>query len=174
MGARVKSIDRGFEAMVRRAKNAKGLRAIAGVQGSEATAPHGEFGARNVDVMVYHEFGTSTVPERSVIRATMDRENKKYADLVERATGKILDGEAAERAAGRLAELMASDMRRTIDESIGLEPLASSTVLSRSRKRGRSGLQNLALGVAAAAGGGERPLLDTGQLKRSITGKVLK
>ncbi len=174
MAVKIRDTDKGFKSLKASMIRGDGLKAQAGIQGSEAAAPHDDFGNRNVDIAVFHEFGTATAPERSFIRATVDRERKKYVRLMDRAVKAGLDGESMDRAFGRLALLMASDMVKTIDRSIDLEPLAASTVLARSRKRGRSGLQNLALGVAAAAGGGERPLLDTGQLKRSITGVVIK
>ncbi len=174
MAARIRDIDKGFKSLKSSIIRGDGLKAQAGVQGSQATAPHDDFGNRNVDIAVFHEFGTATAPERSFIRATVDRERRKYVKLMDRAVRSGLDGEQMDRAFGRLALLMASDMIKTIDRSIDLAPLAASTVLARSRKRGRTGLQNLALGVAAAAGGGERPLLDTGQLKRSLTGIVVK
>jgi len=163
--------DRGFNEIKRAAKNGSAI-AVAGIQGEKASAPHDAFGNRNVDIAVFHEFGTRTAPQRSFIRSSVDRNRDKYGKLIEGVAGKILDGDQAKRAMGRLAQVMAADMVATIDNSIDLEPLAESTVLARSAKRNRSGLQNLALGAAAAAGGGEKPLLDTAQLKLSITGTV--
>ena len=151
----IKDIDRGFNKIRKSMKVADGLKAQAGIQGSDAQAPHDAFGNRNVDVAVFNEFGTATIPERSFIRATFDRERPKYQRLMDRAVAQGLDGKGMDRAFGRLALLMAADMKRTIDQSIELKPLAASTLRAR-------------------PGGTGRPLLDTGQLKRSITGVVTK
>lgn len=160
MASKLKDVDKGFDEFVRTMKKADGLRAQSGIQGAEAMAPHDDFGNRNIDIAVFHEFGTSTAPERSFIRATFDRQRSKYDKLVQRAVAAGIDGKDMVRAFGRLALLMEADMRETIDRSIGLAPLKQSTVRARKRARTR------------ATGGLERPLLNTAQLKLAITAVV--
>lgn len=151
MAVRIKDIDLGFKDLVKAAARSGGLLAVAGIQGSESSASHGD--VRNIDVAVFAEFGTSTAPERSFIRATVDREFGKYGRFMEAEIRNNIDSAPRmRRSFGRLAELMASDMRNTIARSIDLAPLAESTI---SRK------------------GSSKPLLDTGQLRASITGVVL-
>lgn len=172
MTVRVFDRDKGWDGLVLAFKSlGGGQEAVAGIQGREAQKESD--GVKNVDKAVWNEFGTITAPERSFIRATVDRERRKYADLVQRAVKKGLDGGNIKIAMGRLAQLMASDMRKTIDQTIGLEPLAFSTIRARSRKRNRGALGSLGAALQfAAGGGGEKPLDDTGQMKRAITGVV--
>ena len=154
-----RDVDKGFKAIGEFIRLSDGLKAQAGIQGAEASAPRDDFGNRNIDLAVFAEFGTVTAPERSFVRATFDRQREKYGRLVQRAVDKGLDGSNIGTAFGRLAELMASDMKQTINESIELAPLAESTI----RRR-----------IKGPGAGNPRPLLDTGQMKNSITGVVTK
>lgn len=159
----IRDTDRGMKKIKRALIAGSGKKAVAGIQGPEADSPHGDDGVRNIDVAVWAEFGTVNAPQRSFIGATVDRKRRNYIRLMDRAVRMGAEGQDMDRAFGRLALKMAADMQQTINESIELEPLADSTIRAR-----RS-----ALGIINGMGV-ERPLLFTGQLKRSVTGIVVK
>ena len=138
-----------------------------GIQGSEAEAPHPEVTERNedgspkstkagkatnADIGAIHEFGMG-VPERSWLRGTMDREKKSHQSALTKAATEILNGATVDAALGNVGELVLLDIRKTIDRSIGLEQLSGTTVENK---------------------GSSKPLIDTGDLKQSITYVVIK
>lgn len=129
-----------------------------GIQGADATKTIKDENGEILQVVLagVHEFGREdgSIPERSYIRATVDAKREEYRTLQKRMIGLVVSGKLKpERALKLLGEKVVSDMRRTMDA--GLKPdLAEST------KRRR--LQGDGSGVF-------KPLVDTGQLKNSIT-----
>jgi len=105
----------------------------------------------NVQLAAIHEFGLG-VPERSFVRATVDRQLAAYRVLLRRLGNAMFRRRITPRAVLEALGLKAqADMVETIDNSIGLVPNAPATI----REKGSS-----------------RPLIDTGALKQSITYRV--
>lgn len=91
------------------------------------------------------------IPERSFLRSAFDMNRKRYEDILEVETGKVIDGtQTPKGAVATVGEFALADVVDRINT--GIPPkLAAST---RARK------------------GGTKQLIHTGQLKQSITVKV--
>jgi hypothetical protein len=150
---RVRDNDRGWRRVLREVLR-PGQHVTVGVHGTE-DARDGEIG--NVELMAVHEFGSETagIPERSVIRHTVDENLNAYRRLSSALGRQIYNGRMTVHAAlEALGSKVASDMRRTIDRTPGQWPaLEDSTIASRQF-------------------GGTKPLLDRGELQKSIKHKV--
>ncbi len=196
---RVLVIDKGMNAAMARQKAMRGVTATVGVQGAGARKKHGKID--NIGLAVVHEFGANIrhpggtpytvssmggssrsggmvgggrvtwlpkgspdaigvtrahmirIPERSFLRSTFDKNALTYAGLLQKQVGRVIDGDATpEQAVGIVGEKYLADIRNAINA--GIPPkLARSTV----RRKGSS-----------------KQLIDTSQLKQSITVKVSK
>ncbi len=134
---------------------------VLAAKGGNAT--HANSGMTLVELAATHEFGSSDghVPERSFIRSTLYvRSAQALAEKIEAAAKLVIAGKLeAKRALELLGTFAASEIKNTItmNESDGYgeypyPPLADSTI---------------------AAKGSSVPLIDTGQLKNSITYAVV-
>lgn len=102
-------------------------------------------------VAAAHEYGTSTVPQRSFLGRTVDGEREAIAALQARALDRVVAGEAdPRRAAGEVGAAVAGMVQRTIRSSVP-PPLKPETA----RRKGH-----------------ERTLIETGQLLKSIAFEV--
>jgi len=159
--------DRGLKQIFSNAVSVNGMKIAVGIQGPEAGAvEHDETDLSNVELGVVHEFGTAGVslgrsgatsggiPARSFIRSTFDQKQKRWLALMARAA-KVLYSEKVlnpRQVLGVVGEKAKSDIIRTINK--GIPPaLVPSTI----RRKGSS-----------------KPLIDTGQLKASITWAIRK
>ena len=98
-----------------------------------------------------HEFGTATLPERSFMRSTIQEKKKDIIALQKKLLKQIVNGKIkVESGLGLLGEFMADAIRQKI-VSISSPPNTPETI---------------------AAKGSSNPLIDTGQLKNSITYEV--
>ena len=105
-----------------------------------------EFGAVNSD-------GSVRVPERSFLRSTLDENEGRYGDGLERALGAVVDGtDTVEHAFGIVGERAVGDVRRKIGGRVP-PPNAPSTI-----RRKKSSM----------------PLIDSGHLRQSIDHVVVK
>ena len=91
------------------------------------------------------------IPERSFLRSTVDREQKKIEKQLERAGRDFSIGKGLKAALGTVGAFVVGEIRKTFDRSIGLAPLKPATV---------------------ARKGSTKPLIDEGQLKGSITWEI--
>ena len=151
----VKDVDRGYQKFQRDAERvSREAHVSIGVQATEA-AKFRAFQLTNVTLAAVHEFGSrdGKIPQRSFLRATVDRERDMVSNMMKRATKRVANGSSLEKELGIIGEKVKAEVIRTIDQSIGIQPLKKST---ETRK------------------GSTRPLIDTGQLKASITWKVEK
>lgn len=135
-----------------------------GIQGEDSGEIVDENGEITMVVLAgVHEFGREdgTIPSRSYIRATVDANREAYLALRKRLAGLVLAGKLTpKRALSLLGEKVKSDIQARMEA--GLEP-----ELAESTKRRR--IQ----GEAEADGSRVfKPLIDTGDLKRSITYQV--
>lgn len=157
MAAGVIDRDMGYSRLLRLVRLPQPHVAV-GIQGEDATKTIKDENGEILQVVLagVHEFGREdgSIPERSYIRATVDANRSKYRQLQKRLIGLVVEGKLTpERALKIIGERVVADMRRTMDA--GLKPdLAEST-----KKRRRTG----------DGPGGYKPLIDTGQLKNSIT-----
>lgn len=150
----VKDVDKGYKKFVENMRrHEKGPHVRVGIQGQGNQSPREEFGISNVRLAAVHEFGSrdGRIPQRSFIRATIDRERKLLDKMLERAVRNAAEHGDHRKELEIVGQKAVAEMVRTIDQSIGLKPLSTQTI---------------------ARKGSSRPLIDTGQLKRSITYKV--
>ena len=152
---KVKDTDRGFNRMWRTFRAHRGgPHARVGIQGTDASEPHG-FGQTNLTIAAVHEFGAKNgrPPQRSFIRATIDRERSQLTRLLRReARAMAFDGDWR-RHLGIVGAKARAEMVRTIDQSIGLKPLTPA-------------------GIRSKQVPSTQPLIDTGQLKGAISWEV--
>ncbi|KKM68182.1 hypothetical protein LCGC14_1463370, partial [marine sediment metagenome] len=122
--------------------------ATIGIQDSAAAGDHD--GITNANLAAVHEFGAPSVgiPSRSFMRAPFDANLDKYTRFMSERAHDLR--RSFRIILGQTAQLVKSDMIRAIDDGL-VPPLRPATV---ERK------------------GSSKPLIDTGQLKQSITTKV--
>jgi phage gpG-like protein len=146
--------DLGWERIKRDLGSAVARAVRVGVQGPEGAAVHDDSdGLTNAQLAAIHEFGTATVPERSFIRATIEAHGREYERILGAEAAKIIAGRSTvERSLTLLGMRVEGDMKATIEAGIP-PPLAPVTV---------------------AAKGSSQPLIDSGQLRNSITSKVVE
>lgn len=98
-----------------------------------------------------HEFGTATIPERSFMRTTIKDKKKNIIALQKKLLKKIGKGEiSVVNALGLIGEFTSDEIRKKI-VSISSPPNSPATITKK---------------------GSSNPLVDTGQLKNSITYEV--
>lgn len=173
MSVRVSDMDRGFKEALRQAKalNVKPYVKI-GIQGNEATERKtvsvGEGSLASslslsvVDIGTFHEYGGAggRPPRRSFLRDTIDERKRQYFAIVRLMKLEIASGKMdVLKALNILGEKIKSDVVQKISDGIPPD-LAPETI---ARKN-------------AVVGGGNAstPLIDTGQLRQSITYEVAR
>lgn len=148
MSVAVREKDNGWSALKKRLLGAKGHVAV-GVLGSDASAPHGA--TTLYDVAAANEFGTSTIPERSFLRETLDVHRAKVVAFCKKQATLVVRGDITNDAA---LEKIGLFVQGLIQERIasGIPPEnAESTVRAK---------------------GSSKPLIDSGQLRGSISYEV--
>jgi len=91
-----------------------------GIQSTQGRQPkeayNGDGPATLAEVAAFNEFGTSTIPKRSFLRLTQDREGKRWADNAARAIRKYVadDGDAARLWSLLVMEPAKADIQDTI------------------------------------------------------------
>ncbi len=148
---RVKRIDRGWKKLRRELKR-QALVISVGVQGKEAVTKSGgdEDGLTVADVAAVNELGLG-VPERSFLRSTIDSGHQKYVSLLKGIGGASVSGKLPlVRGAKIVGEVVVGDVKRAIADGIP-PPNAESTI---------------------EAKGSSTPLIDSSQMRGSITSKV--
>ena len=147
MGASVESHDHGAAALVKAFKSMRGLVLRVGIlQGDDS---HG--GATVGEIAEFHEFGTETIPQRSFIRAWYDENFERNRALFKIMMARVTRGQLTqEQAFHQLGSLFVAQIQQRIVDGIP-SPLADSTIKAK---------------------GSSTPLIDTGQLKASITYEV--
>ena len=112
---------------------------------------HDESDVTVAQIFFWNEFGTETIPERSVMRSTIKEKKKEIIALQKKLLKRISDGSIdVNTALGLVGELMADFIRQKI-VSIKSPPNAPSTI---------------------AAKGSSNPFIASGQSKNSITYEV--
>lgn len=98
-----------------------------------------------------NEFGTRHIPERSFIRATLDRNQARYAAIMTEIAEAGLEGKQIEARLHQLGHLVVGDIQRYMTE-LRHPPNTVSTA----RQKGSA-----------------NPLIDTGQLRQSIDYRLI-
>lgn len=113
----------------------------------------GDNGESIVDIASWQEFGTVDIPERSFLRAWFDANEQLARDRLANLLGKVLEGKLTKQQALQLFGLwVQGEIQKMI--SNGIEPALDPETVKRK--------------------GSSVPLINTGQLRTSITFKVEK
>ena len=112
-----------------------------------------EDGSSVIEVGSWHEFGTDKIPERSFIRVPVQQNMQKYKSLAQKEVKKIYEG------------------KQTVDGALGILGLFMSDRMKASFTD-NDWAENSPFTVALK--GSSTPLIDTGQLRQSITWQVAK
>lgn len=121
-----------------------------GIMGPEATAAHAHSELTNVEVAAMNEFGEG-VPERSFIRETFDMHRGDYYTIMRRLATQVVTNKMDNRFALEVVgQKMESDIKRRIE--LGVPPPNAPSTIKRK--------------------GSSKTLINTGQLKNSITHTV--
>lgn len=105
------------------------------------------------ELAAVHEYGSkdSHIPERSFIRSTVDKNQKRYQKLLSMLGGKILEQKlSAKQAMTQLGEVVSADMKETINA--GIDPALNPATIKRK--------------------GSSKALIHTGRLKGNISHEV--
>lgn len=149
--AGVEDHDRGWKHIADSFRAAKGGMVVhIGVQGIAAGERNENEGVTNVELALIHEFGTpdNKPPERSFIRSSFDDHKKEYAGMLKAGSERILEGKLdIEQVVGVVGEKVLADIKQKINDGID-PPNADSTI---------------------ARKGSSTPLIDTAQMKNSLT-----
>lgn len=144
----VQDNDLGLKRIIRDLEDLCEYELKVGVQGDSGTSSND---ANIVDVAVWNEFGTEHIPQRPFLRDTCE-EKDDWGDKKANIWNSVIDGLNPRTA----MEILGQQAKGDIQEKIGsgdFTPNAPSTI----KKKGSS-----------------TPLIDTGQLRQSITFKLTK
>ncbi len=156
MTVRIKDADHGMRALLDRMREAsKGAGISVGVHAQEGAQEHkakdGEVAPVTIlDIALFNEFGLG-VPERSFIRAWFDSASKENKEALERALKLVLKG------------------GKTLPEALELVGLRFQGQI---QKFIAAGVPPANAPATVAQKGSSKPLIDTGQLRDSVTFKV--
>lgn len=158
-----KVIDRGWEAIKERMRVVRGAGAVVkvGVQGSQGAANHQNTHLTVAQLATIHEFGkvihqprmrrTIVIPERSFLRATVDQ----YRDAITRREVLLTQGYV----------LGKFELKSSLE-------LLGQYVVGLVKQRIANGIPPANSPWTIAQKGSSKPLIDTGQLRNSITYQV--
>lgn len=124
----------------------------------------------NVELAVIHEYGApkANIPARSFLWSTMKVNRKAYADLIASLQKGIINKKlTVSQALNLLGMRVANDAKNRIADGSIKQDLAESTLAHRMRKAASAIKKKHKQGIEGPAN--VRALLDSGQLKNSIT-----
>lgn len=147
--------DHGAAAMLARARSLRGARVKVGVLDDATKEGHdgGSVEMSLLEVAAVHEFGAPSagIPQRSFVRATVDEQRPEIERLQKALAAQVLAGK--------------------LDPSAALE-LLGAKVAAMVQTRIAAGIGPALKPETIARKGSSKPLVDTGQLRSSITWKV--
>ena len=110
-------------------------------------------GASTAMIAAVHEYGNEHVPERSFMRTSLQKNRGRYSALNEQNLKKVLNGGmSVDAALGQLGLMASSDIKEQIKNG-SYAPLKQATI----KRKGSS-----------------KPLIDTGQMRQSVTYELEK
>lgn len=154
-GGHVDDKDHGFKKLRERIAKQGRVSVTVGIHEAEGSKPHeGQGGLTVEDVGVFHEYGTVTIPQRSFLRGWADENETANKERLQKIAQAVLKGAipSAEIGLERFGLYAVGSIQRRISDGIE-PPLAASTI----KRKGSS-----------------VPLIDTGQLRSSITHRIVK
>jgi hypothetical protein len=147
----VKDVDHGYQALVKRVFGLEGKPKIQVGIFEAAGAKSYEDAVTVLEVAIWNEFGTDTIPERSFIRAWFDENEEKCREAVRRMLVAVLEGKyQPEQALELVAQRFVGEIQKRM--ALGIPPPNSPATVARK--------------------GSATPLIDTGQLRSSVTYRV--
>lgn len=146
----IKDTDKGLKSLLKRCQESKSVITV-GVHEAEGGAAY-EGGATVADVASWNEFGTDRIPARPFLSGWFDANITKIKSLLKSAGEKITQGTPVDQALDVVAQWAAGGVQKGIAQGVP-PPNAASTI---------------------ARKGSSTALINTGQLRSSIRGKVVK
>lgn len=138
-------VDKGYGALKKRVAEIKNRKVTVGVHGKDDN--RGDF-TTNVEIGTLHEFGGANMPERSFLRATLDKHGSEYAAFARELALRIVAGSmTSERALGLLGEKVKADVVAMFNANEIRPDISEATKLAK---------------------GSSTVLIDTGSLKQAI------
>jgi hypothetical protein len=172
MRSRVIDRDLGWKRTLKALAGTKGAYFSVGLHSDAKPYESGQEGPATVaQIAGFHEFGSKDgehPPARPFLRPTIDGNREKYAVMLERVLGLVIDGKLTlKKALGLVGTQVATDVKQAITD-VTSPPLAPSTLAHKAAKAAHVGKE----GVAAYIEAGGNPLIDTGHMRHSVTYKV--
>lgn len=158
MKIKVRTHMNAWEELKERNAKAKGAQVRVGVFSGEK---HEGSALSLVELAAIHEFGSpaANIPERSFIRRTLDAKHDEIQKLLKQSAKAVVHGKTSlGRALNILGQWAVREIKRTITRGPGIPPPLKPATIARKTVNGKRG---------------ERPLVDTGQLKNAITHVVI-
>lgn len=155
MSEKPKLDDHLWRALRARLAGIEHARVKVGIIGAEAAEEHKGTGATNAEIGAAHEFGTSTIPERSWLRSTFrdPAKREQLRKLQARLLRELMNGRiTVVQAMGLLGAWAMGAIKLTITRDGHFAPLKPATI---------------------ARKGSTKPLIDTGQMVGAITWAVI-
>lgn len=147
----VRDIDRGYNELVKRIFAMGSPKVSVGIHEADGGKPHEGSELRVIDIGQIHEFGLG-VPQRSFIRAWFDENEARAREAIRRLLVSVVEG------------------KRTPDQAVEVFAL---WVVGQIQQRIASGISPSLDPRTIARKGSSTPLIDTGQLRSSISYEVL-
>ena len=136
-----------FDARLREIERFEGLEIRAGILANEGAETHSE-GLTVLDVASFHEFGTRRIPARSFLRGYYDERESDLDEGLDRMLASVVAGKRTAQSAGdAFGSAVVAGIQKRISDRI--EPALADATIARK--------------------GSDVPLIDTGQLRSSIT-----
>jgi hypothetical protein len=146
-------VDKGWNRIMRDLNGLDGIEIVAGILKDAGTDSRG---TPMVDIATYNEYGTRHIPSRPFVRIAADDNKKAWLDTVNKEVGAIIDGNGSKSQLGKqVGERMKKDIQDVIGDKSRLEPNAASTLARKKR-----------------LGHGDKPLIDTGHMKKIVNYRV--
>lgn len=144
----VRDTDYGYKGLINRVFGTEKTPTIKiGVHAKDGADDYGD-GVTVLEVAIWNEFGTDNVPERSFIRAWFDENREKCRRAMAKMLEAVIAGKyTKEQAVELVAQRFVGEIQRRMAAGIA-PPLAPETI----RRKGS-----------------DKPLIDTGQLRSSIS-----
>jgi len=152
---KVKDIDRGWERIKREFKEFNGAATIVGYpEGESGTERHDEAGITLASLAAVHEYGSvaRNIPERPFQRDTFEKTKPHIKKVIINEFSKVLKNkQGVKKALSAVGEWYTGEMKTMITKG-SFTPLSIKTIAKK---------------------GSSTPLIDTGQLRNSITHKEI-
>lgn len=126
------------------------LKDITSLDGTVVSA--GVMDSKNATKAAINEYGTSKIPQRPFMRTAVSRHGKSWGEKSAKAVQSVMKGMPI----SQVTELVGMQMKSDISSTLTTGPWTPNSVVTIAKK------------------GSSRPLIDTGELRASITYKVEK